>query len=854
MKTKFLTGILLLVLGSIIYSCDDKDDYTINRTPIISSVQTGNAEVTAVSATAQGVVEGLKGQASAAYSAGIYYSTLKDPKSSGTLVQGSVDEEGRITATISGLQTNTTYYYCSFVTLQKQVTCYGEVKSFTTTAAKVTSKDAVSVTAAAATLGADLSGVDGVTVSMKCGVILGMQNDKETLKEKGFNVSGEIGSNSFDVQKKGLLPNTTYYFLPYLNVGSGYVYGDIKSFTTGSVGEPVYVDLGLSVLWATCNVGSEQPEDMGGLYGWGELTGLLTSKEMGDYGSATDIYGSAEDVAFVHGLGRLPSEAEIKELVNVCKKEWVTLNGVEGCKFTAANGNSIFLPAAGYREGEEVSDGTLGGYYWTGTINQGNKGFGKILSFNNSSAGVETALRYQALSIRPVKKAPKEFKKELLHKKWYIDLDAEGKSYAFGGPLYYYGTAHGWTTVSDGDIVTGDNWSWTPAWTENQWIAEARAYGEMTFTEDGKVIVDDYSNGVKYEGTYTVNESERTITLSGANLLHMANFDGVTTNWNTGLKILSLTENGLQIAVMRTNSEGPALLSFNFVSADLWQMYQAKVYTASLCLYDGDGANWNSYTNLINNKEGKQYVVTALTLRNAAQVYILDIPNLLTDYPNAIVRIDKIEADGNELAFDANKFKYGNIEGKGTYRIELFNIWGAGTASDSPFGGGAKSSEPALAFETSLKVYFTIVTLNGFEAELVCVDSGWTGSWPDAKIAMPFTGGFPQEYTVEYKGTRKNGMINFVEVKNFSKTFPNVSMTLKKVTVDGKKVPFDASKVISGDIESKGNYRIELFNTYGGTKGNAPFAGETSADGNQVIPDLGFESSLGVTFTLDALY
>lgn len=711
MKTKFLTSILLLALGSVIYSCDDKDDYAINRTPIISSVQTGNAEVTAVSATVQGVVEGLKGQSSAAYSVGIYYSTLQDPKANGTLVQGSVDEEGRITATISGLQTNTTYYYCSFVTLQKQVTYYGEVKSFTTTSAKVTSKDAVAVTAATATLGAELTGIDGVKGTLECGVRLGVVSDKEELKEKGFNVSGSIANTTFDIVKKGLLPNTTYYYLPYLNLGSGYVYGDVKTFTTGKIEEPVYVDLGLSVLWATCNVGAEQAEDLGGLYGWGEQTGLLTSMEMGDYGSATDIYASAEDVATIHGLGRLPSEAEIKELVNVCKREWVTLNGVSGCKFTAANGNSIFLPAAGYREGTEVSDEQLGGYYWTGSINKGNNGFGKTLYFNNASAGSETALRYQALSIRPVKKAPKEFKKELLHKKWYLDLDADEKSYAFNGPLYYYGTANSWTTVSDGDIASGDAWSWTPVWAENKWIAAARAYGEMTFTEDGKVIVDDYSNGVKYEGTYTVNESERTITFSGAKLLHMANFDEAATNWDTDLKILSLTENGLQIAVMRTNNEGPALLSFNFVSADLWQMYQAKVYQAKLCLYDGDSNNWNNYISLINDKEGEQYVVTALTSRAAAQVYILDIPDLLKDYPNAVVKVDKIELDGSEIAFDANKFKYGDIEGKGTYRIELFNIWGAGTASDSPFGGGAKTSEPALAFEKSFSVTFTLDAL-----------------------------------------------------------------------------------------------------------------------------------------------
>ena len=94
-------------------------------------------------------------------------------------------------------------------------------------------------------------------------------------------------------------------------------------------------------------------------------------------------------------------------------------------------------------------------------------------------------------------------------------------------------------------------------------------------------------------------------------------------------------------------------------------------------------------------------------------------------------------------------------------------------------------------------------------------------------------------------------MIDLLELQTFAKTFPNAQLSLKRVVVDGSELPFDATKVPTGDLEGKGNYRIELYNTYGATRGNAPFAGETA---NGTIPALGCSSGIAVTFTLDKLY
>ena len=126
MKTKVLTGILLLAAGLFVSSCSDDDDYAIHTDKIVSSVTTGNAEVTSVSATVIGSIKELAGQSSAAYSVGICYSTNQDPKLGKTEV-GKLSEDGSFSVTVSGLTKGITYYYCTFVTLQNRVTYYGDV-------------------------------------------------------------------------------------------------------------------------------------------------------------------------------------------------------------------------------------------------------------------------------------------------------------------------------------------------------------------------------------------------------------------------------------------------------------------------------------------------------------------------------------------------------------------------------------------------------------------------------------------------------------------------------------------------------------------------------------------------------
>lgn len=132
-----------------------------------------------------------------------------------------------------------------------------------------------------------------------------------------------------------------------------------------------YVDLGLSVKWATCNVGAEKPEENGDYYAWGEKE----TKSSYDYTKAN--YDSKTqrpnvDVAQEKwgSPWRMPTLEEFQELIANCTWEWTTKNGVNGYKVTSIkNGKSIFLPAAGYRTGISFKQINMEGHYWSSTWN-----------------------------------------------------------------------------------------------------------------------------------------------------------------------------------------------------------------------------------------------------------------------------------------------------------------------------------------------------------------------------------------------------------------------------------------------------------------------------------------------------
>ena len=181
--------------------------------------------------------------------------------------------------------------------------------------------------------------------------------------------------------------------------------------TTGTHAGHEWVDLGLSVKWATCNVGANTPEEYGNYYAWGETS---TKSNYDDDNcktwerSMSDIRGnSSYDAARANwgGSWRLPTKAEFDELISNCTRQWTTQNGVAGMRFTSKrNGNSIFLPAAGWRNGTSTIVAGEYGIYWSSTPYEGNSQYAYYLYFlsGGSAYSDDWCYRYYGHTVRPV--------------------------------------------------------------------------------------------------------------------------------------------------------------------------------------------------------------------------------------------------------------------------------------------------------------------------------------------------------------------------------------------------------------------------------------------------------------------
>ena len=191
-----------------------------------------------------------------------------------------------------------------------------------------------------------------------------------------------------------------------------------------------YVDLGLSVKWATCNLGANSPEEYGDYFAWGETEPKDTyNDDWSNYKFTTDggstftkYTGSdkyvldPEDDAATANLGgewRTPTKEELGELLSEdnCVWEWqaegnTEFNGVAGYKVTSKKegytDNSIFLPASGYRYGTWLYDAGSFGYFWSATLSSGNVQLAYYLYFYSGFQDWDGNDRYRGFAVRPV--------------------------------------------------------------------------------------------------------------------------------------------------------------------------------------------------------------------------------------------------------------------------------------------------------------------------------------------------------------------------------------------------------------------------------------------------------------------
>ena len=300
--------------------------------------------------------------------------------------------------------------------------------------------------------GSGASYSDGQTITATADLTLYAQWERNTAIVT-FNANGGTGEmtpQTFTIGVAQALSTNSFtrencIFLGWNTVqdGSGATYSEMQEITieenitlyaqwmipTGQQGGHYYVDLGLpsGTLWATCNVGAVNPTDYGDYFAWGEtaikekydwttyrycngdrryLTKYCNNGSYGYNGFTDELttLEASDDVATVNwGVDwRMPKCNELEELNDYCTVIWTTQNGVNGRMFTGPNGNSIFLPAAGFRSSVSLSNVGVRAYYWSSSLYVDEPCQAKYLNFISPKCEVGQLNRFIGFSVRPV--------------------------------------------------------------------------------------------------------------------------------------------------------------------------------------------------------------------------------------------------------------------------------------------------------------------------------------------------------------------------------------------------------------------------------------------------------------------
>ena len=287
-------------------------------------------------------------------------------------------------------------------------------------------KEPVSIGARVASIGFQMDYKGTIT---NCGVCYS-QSPEPTLEDAVVEYGDSLPNVCLLID---LEPETRYYARSFIQNSTDILYGNEVVFTTTaplmSSGHE-YVDLGLSVMWATCNVGADYPEDYGHYFSWGEIvpkneymwenykygsspTDILKYNNIStkygamDYNSVLDLW---DDAAYMNWGGdwRMPTREEVEELIYCTTWKWETQNGVRGCLVTSKlNGNSIFFPATGYYRDSELLDERINVGIWTSTLWKNGASWGTGMAINSTDTTTNVPqfhgfMRYNGDPVRPV--------------------------------------------------------------------------------------------------------------------------------------------------------------------------------------------------------------------------------------------------------------------------------------------------------------------------------------------------------------------------------------------------------------------------------------------------------------------
>ena len=456
----------------------------------------------------------------------------------------------------------------------------------------------------------DIADYNSVEFGVMYDTLLAEVNNRSAQMVKGSVLQGK----DFKVDVAGLTANTKYFYCAYLLLnGIQYEYGAVKEFTALA---HAYVDLGLSVKWATCNVGANSPEDYGYYFAWGEtqpkevydwstykwtnvgyhnFTKYCIDPEYGtvDYRTVLEL---ADDAANANwgGAWRMPTIAEQDELREECIWTWTTKNGVNGYTVTSrANGNSIFLPAAGSRAWSKLYEPGIGAGYWSSSLSTYNPSqaleFGFFYGEEWESVHRDQDHRHVGHVVRPViPNSLQEYPNNTTNGYEYVDLGLSVK----------------WATCNVG-ANSPEEYGDYFAWGETQ-PQPKEVYDWGTYK---------WSNGMYDNFTKYCTDSEYG-TVDYRTVLEPAD-DAANANWGGSWRMPTVaeqtelrtnctwtwtTQNGVNGYTITSRTNGNSIFlpaAGRRIDSDLYGADGSCLYWSSsastLYAYDLDNANWNSH-------------------------------------------------------------------------------------------------------------------------------------------------------------------------------------------------------------------------------------------------------------------
>jgi hypothetical protein len=379
-----------------------------------------------------------------------------------------------------------------------------------------------------------------------------------------------------------------------------------------------------------------------------------------------------------------------------------------------------------------------------------------------------------------------------------------------------YGMAPGALSYADpASVLEFNNFSpnWEPGGNANGSTDKDMGWGStMTFSLKGGAFLTTHKlneGGKDENGLFTMNVSNHTLSTTNATVLRPDNFIANAANWTTDLKILTLTENQLRIAVLRSNSEGPWWYILNYVSKSYADTYVAVEPEPAL------PSDWQSGISQTTSKTVK-WVLSPTTPFNWAK---LDGSLMNTDWTSpatyagwtgfTAASASAYEKFSLTLNSENNTAVYVGIDGSstsGTYTLDNKGIY----------------------------------TFSGFTPNFI-ICGGWVSlattaanQWRITNIKKDLAGNVTDMWVGKRDEVKPEYMVyHLVPQIGSGSTEPK-----------GTTIAVDNSKIAVGDLEGKGsNLRLEIYNEYGSTKANPAINPS----------DIKFANKMSITFTLKGI-